>query len=170
VGAGVGSPDPMSDLFVDLRGMLRGLHESEVDYVLFGAMGMLFYGYVRNTEDLDILVNPDPENLDRVAEWLISLKATLKLNPARPFGPRERWGMRKGSNATVLTPLGQVDIVQRLPGLPEWPRLIDEAEVYEIEGMRVNVLNRQTLIDLKRRRGSNLDLADIDAIEQLAEL
>ncbi len=36
--------------------------------------------------------------------------------------------------------------------------------------MRVDVLNRQTLIDLKRRRGSNLDLGDIDAIEQLAKL
>jgi hypothetical protein len=79
-------------------------------------------------------------------------------------------GLHKGSTATVLTPLGQIDIVQRLPGLPEWPRLIEEAELYELEGMRVPVLNRQTLIDLKRRRGSNLDLADIDAIELLAEL
>lgn len=160
----------MSNVLVDLRGLLRGLHEHQVEYVLFGAMGMLFYGYVRNTEDLDIAVKPDRENLDRVAEWLMSLNATLKLNPARPFGPRERWGLHKGSNATVLTSLGQIDVVQRLPGLPAWPQLIDEAELYEIEGMRVAVLNRQTLIDLKRRRGSNLDLADIDAIEQLAEL
>lgn len=155
---------------MDLRGLLRDLHEHDVEYVLFGALGMLFYGYVRNTRDLDIVVNPAQENLDRVAEWLISLKATLKLNPARRFGPRERWGLHKGSNATVLTPLGQVDVVQRLPGLPEWSQLIDDAEVYEIEDMRVHVLNRQTLIDLKRRRGSNLDLADIDAIQLLAEL
>ena len=70
----------------------------------------------------------------------------------------------------MLTSLGQIDIVQRLPSLPEWPQLIDEAELYEVEGMRVPVLNRQTLVDLKRRRGSHLDLADIDAIEQLAEL
>jgi hypothetical protein len=160
----------VSDLLVDLRGLLRGLHEHEVDYVLFGAMAMLFYGYVRNTQDLDIVVNPSQENLNLVAQWLISLEATLKLNRARHFGPRERWGLHKGSTATVLTPLGQIDIVQRLPGLPEWPRLIEEAELYEIEGMRVPVLNRQTLIDLKRRRGSNLDLADIDAIELLAEL
>jgi hypothetical protein len=78
--------------------------------------------------------------------------------------------MHKGSNATVLTSLGQIDIVQRLPGLPDWSQLIDEAELYEIEGMRVPVLNRRTLIDLKRRRGSHLDLADIEAIEALDEL
>jgi hypothetical protein len=169
VGA-IGDTAAMTEPLVDLRGLLRGLHEHEVDYVLFGAMGMLFYGYVRNTEDLDVLVNPQGENLDRVAEWLISIEATLKLNPARAFGSRERWGMHKGSNATVLTPLGQIDIVQRLPGLPEWSQLIEDAELYEIDGMRVPVINRATLIDLKRLRGSLLDLADIEAIELLPEL
>lgn len=66
--------------------------------------------------------------------------------------------------------MGQVDVVQRLTGMPEWPQLIDEAEVYEIEEMRVHVISRRTLIELKRRRGSNLDLADIEAIELLPEL
>jgi hypothetical protein len=160
----------MTDPLVDARGLLHGLHEHDVEYVLFGALAMIFYGYVRTTEDLDIAVNPDMENLDRVAEWLMSMDAVLKLNPSREFGPRERWGMHKGSNATVLTSLGQIDIVQRLPGLPDWSQLIDEAELYEIEGMRVPVLNRRTLIDLKRRRGSHLDLADIEAIEALDEL
>lgn len=162
----VRSPDPMSGPFVDLRGLLRGLHEHRVDYVVLGALAMTFYGYVRATEDLDIAVDPDQENLDRVAEWLVSLRP----NPPQSYGLRLRQRLRTGSNTTVPTPLGQVDIVQRQPGLPEWPQVIDEAEFYEIEGLRVPVINRQTWIDLKRRRGSNLDLADIDAIEQLAEL
>jgi hypothetical protein len=160
----------MTAPLVDLRGLLRGLQEHEVEYILFGATGMLFYGYVRNTEDFDIVVNPDRENLDRVATWLSSMKAVLKLNPARPFGPRERWGMQKGANATVLSPLGQIDIVQRLPGLPTWQALIEDAEVYEIDGMRVPVMNRRTLIEQKRRRGSHLDLADVEAIELLPDL
>ena len=160
----------MSGLIVDLRGLLRRLHEHDVDYVLFGALAMVFYGYVRNTEDLDIAIDPEPENLDRVTEWLQSIDAMLKLNPSRPFGARERWGMQKGSNATVVTSLGQVDVVQQLPGMPEWPQLIAEAELYEIEGMRVRVMNRRTLIELKRLRGSNQDLADIEAIELLADL
>ncbi|MFZ0973159.1 MAG: hypothetical protein WAN22_13100 [Solirubrobacteraceae bacterium] len=160
----------MSDLIVDLRGLLRRLHEHDVDYVLFGALAMVFYGYVRNTEDLDIAIDPEPDNLDRVTEWLQSIDAMLKLNPSRPFGARERWGMQKGSNATVVTSLGQVDVVQQLPGMPEWPQLIAEAELYEIEDMRVRVMNRRTLIELKRLRGSNQDLADIEAIELLADL
>jgi hypothetical protein len=109
----------MTDPVVDARELLRGLHAYKVEYVLFGALAMIFYGYVRTTEDLDVAVNPDRENLDRVADWLISIDAMLKLKPTRRFGARERWRMHKGSNATVVTSMGQIDVVQRLPGLPE---------------------------------------------------
>jgi hypothetical protein len=160
----------VTEPLVDLRGLLRGLHEHEVDYVLFGAVGMVFYGYVRNTVDLDVVVAPDQENLSRVAEWLMSIDAVLKLNPKRHFGPRERWGMHKGSNATVLTSLGEIDVVQRIPGMPEWEELAGQAEVYEFEGREIRVMNRATLIELKRRRSSAQDLADIEAIEKLDEL
>ncbi|OAI39309.1 hypothetical protein AYO39_00495 [Actinobacteria bacterium SCGC AG-212-D09] len=160
----------MTEPLVDLRGLLQGLHEHRVDYVLFGALAMVFYGFVRNTEDFDVVVAPNQENLDRVAEWLISVDAVLKLNPQRRFGPRERWGMHKGSNATVLSKLGQIDIVQKLPGLPDWAVLVAQAEVYELDGQRIRVMNRATLIELKRRRRSGQDLADIEAIEQLDEL
>src|ERR1700733_5778802 len=34
---------------VDARELLRGLHSFTLDYVLFGALAMLFYGYVRTT-------------------------------------------------------------------------------------------------------------------------
>ena len=160
----------MTEPLVNLRELLRGLREHRVEYVVTGAGAMLFYGYVRNTEDLDIVVAPDEENLDRVAEWLTSLDAVLKLNPNRRLGPRERWGMAKGANLTVDTSLGQVDVVQRLPGLPDWSTLVEEAEVYEVEGHPVRVMNRSTWAELKRRRGSPQDLADIDTIERLSEL
>lgn len=69
-----------------------------------------------------------------------------------------------------MTSLGQVDVVQQLPGLPDWPTLVREAEVYEVEDQTVRVMNRSTWAELERRRASPQDLADIDAIERLAEL
>jgi hypothetical protein len=160
----------MTEPLVDARELLRGLDQHRVDYVVFGALAMLFYGHVRTTEDLDIVVAPDQGNLDRVSEWLVSIDAVLKLNPQRRFGPRERWGLHKGSNATVLSELGQIDIVQKLPGLPDWGEVLAQAEVYEVEGQNIRVVNRALLIELKRRRSSPQDLVDIDAIERLTEL
>lgn len=153
---------------VNLRELLRGLHKHDINYLVSGAMAMVFYGYVRNTEDLDLIVDPDPENLDRVADWLSSTQATLRLNPLSRFGDRERTGLHRGAKVSVLTPMGQVDIDQRLPGLPGWPELVQQAELYETDGMEVPVVDRETLMELKRSRGSFLDRADIEAIERLS--
>jgi hypothetical protein len=157
----------MTAPMVNLRRLLRGLHGHGVNYVVSGAMAMVFYGYVRNTEDLDLIVDPDPQNLDRVADWLTASGAQLRLNPMSAFGERERAGLHRGAKVSVLTSMGQVDIDQRLPGLPEWPQLIERAEFYETDGMEVPVLDRETLIELKRARGSYLDRADVEAIERL---
>jgi hypothetical protein len=153
---------------VDLRGLIRGLHKHQVDYLVTGAMAMVFYGYVRNTEDLDLLVKSDPTNLERVADWLESMNAKMRLNPMSQFGERERAGLLRGAQVSVLTQMGQVDLFQPIPELPEWPVLIEQAELYETEGVQVPVLDRASLIELKRQRGSYLDRADIEAIEQLA--
>lgn len=153
-----------------LTELLRSLHDHRVEHVVFGAVALGFYGHVRATIDLDIIVRPSEDNLRRVHDWLDGLNAHLATNPARRFGPHERWQMFRGENATALTRLGQVDVVQDLPGLPEWERLVTESERYEFEGMTIRVIARGTLIELKRRRASGLDLADIEAIRLLDEL
>lgn len=158
----------MTAPIVNLRGLLRGLQSHEVKYLVSGAMAMVFYGYVRNTEDLDLIVDPDPQNLDRLADWLTSAGARLRLNPMSSFGERERAGMHRGAKVSVLTSLGQVDVDQRLPGLAEFSQLMEQAELYETDGMQVPVLDRETLIELKRSRGSFLDRADIEAIQAIA--
>jgi hypothetical protein len=85
------------------------------------------------------------------------------------FGDRERAGLHRGAHASVLTSMGQVDVVQpqELPGLPEWDTLLAQAELYETDGIEVPVIDRYTLMDLKRTRGSFLDRADIEAIERI---
>ena len=60
--------------------------------------------------------------------------------------------------------------MQALPGLPGWQRLLAESERYALDDMTVAVSARATPIELKRRRGSGLDLADIEAIQMLDRL
>lgn len=153
-----------------LTELLRSLHDHRIEHLVFGAVALGFYGHVRATADLDIIVRPTEDNLRRIHDWLVELDARLLLNPARRFGSRERWEMLKGSDASVATRLGQVDLVQRLPGLPDWDQLLAESERYELDDLSVAVIARSTLIELKRRRATAQDLADIDAIELLDAL
>lgn len=154
---------------VPLTAVLRSLEQHRVEYILFGAAAMVFHGFVRNTEDVDIIVAPDQENLARVADWLVALHARLLLRPTRAFGSRERWAVARGANASVITDLGPIDVVQKLPGLAPWLEVRDRAAVYDLEGLHIPVISRSTLIDLKRRRAGPQDLADIEALELLDE-
>jgi hypothetical protein len=54
--------------------------------------------------------------------------------------------------------------------MPEWEELVAQADVYGFERRGIRVMNRATMIGLKRRRSCAQDLADIEAIEQLGEL
>lgn len=64
----------MSEL--DLRALLELLHERDVRFVVIGGVAVAAHGYVRGTEDLDLVPDPDPQNLERLTaalddlEWL----------------------------------------------------------------------------------------------------
>jgi hypothetical protein len=115
-----------------LLDLLRSLEEAEIEFLVFGAVALAFYGHVRATADLDIILRPTPANQRRLIDWLDHHDARLALNPDREFGPKEAESVRRGANATLLVDLGQIDIVQRLPGLAPWDQLAAKAEEYEL--------------------------------------
>ena len=53
--------------------LLADLSEAEVDYILVGGLAVAFCGHVRATEDVDILVQVDDENLAQLLEVLADL-------------------------------------------------------------------------------------------------
>jgi hypothetical protein len=50
--------------------VLESLEKEQVDYAIFGAMAMNFHGLVRATEDLDLFVRPDGDNIERLKRAL----------------------------------------------------------------------------------------------------
>ena len=46
--------------------VLRALQDAGVEYMLIGAMAMGLHGVVRATEDVDMLVRADKENIERI--------------------------------------------------------------------------------------------------------
>ena len=54
----------------DFRDLLALFNAHKVDYIIVGGYALAFHGAPRFTGDLDILVNPDPENAGRILEAL----------------------------------------------------------------------------------------------------
>lgn len=46
--------------------VLAALEAESVDYLVIGGVALNFHGVGRATEDLDLFIKPDPENVDRL--------------------------------------------------------------------------------------------------------
>lgn len=149
----------------DLAGLVAALNAGGVRFVVIGGIAVSAHGHVRATEDLDIVPAPDAGNLDRLGNVLVGLDARLEADPARGIDPEVRQAFYRGGNLTVTTRLGDLDVVQRLSGVPTWAELDAEAEPTTLAGAPLAVCSRTHLIAMKRARGSLQDQADIQALE-----
>jgi hypothetical protein len=149
----------------DLAGLLGSLAEARTRFVVIGGIAVAAHAAVRATEDLDIVPDPSHENLDALCNVLVSLDATLLLDPGRPIDPHTRAALYRGRNLTVTTKLGDLDVVQRLPGVPSYPKLEAESWEAELLATRFRVCSKRHLIEMKRARSASIDLADLEKLE-----
>ena len=54
----------------DMKDLIRIFKRKKVDYILVGGFAVNYYGYVRTTQDIDILVFPSPVNAEKTANAL----------------------------------------------------------------------------------------------------
>jgi len=57
----------------DLLELCRNLNENGAKYIVVGGMAVIQHGFVRATEDIDLLVDTSPENEDKIRESLLFL-------------------------------------------------------------------------------------------------
>jgi len=148
----------------DLAGLLRALSDADVEFVVIGGIAVAAHSVVRATEDLDLVPKPEATNLGRLLDLLQARNARLLLSPQREIDDRVRRAVLAGRNLTVTTELGDLDVVQRLPGVPAYADLAADAMLVELHGVRFRVCSREHLIAMKRARGSALDQADIERL------
>ena len=148
----------------DLTALLRTLTGADIEFVVVGGVAVAAHDYVRATEDVDLVPAPGADNLDRLANLLIELEARLVLNPERPIGDAERRALHQGRNLSVSTSVGDLDIIQRLPGVPSYADLRAEAMRVTLDDFELVVCSREHLVSMKRARGSAIDIADLERL------
>lgn len=150
---------------LDLRGLLEALHEHRVRFVAIGGIAVVAHGYVRATEDLDIVPEPQGENLRRLSNALVALDAVLPTASGRAFDPaRDGASLRQDRNLTLDTRLGGLDLVQRIPGVPGFAALDAAAVEADLLGVPVRICALTHLRAMKQARGRAQDRADLEAL------
>ena len=147
----------------DLRGLVAALAERDVDYVIVGGVAVGAHGYVRATRDLDIVPQPDPENLRRLGAVLQQLEANLPLADARPFmSATDLRRLERRENMTLDTSIGGIDVIQRAPGVPPYEDLAADAVTADLLGVPVRICSLEHLRAMKTAAGRAQDLADLE--------
>jgi predicted nucleotidyltransferase len=155
----------------DPAGILRALNARAVDYVLIGGFAVIAHGHLRATADVDVLPNPAPANMTLLAAALADLGAQLAGVDAHLLGIElSADTLGEGANFTLTTRLGDLDVMQDVPGAVAYERLAGDAVATELDGVPVRVVSLDDLIALKRAADRGRDRDDLAALTEIARL
>jgi predicted nucleotidyltransferase len=145
--------------------IIRTLLANNVDFVVIGGVAVQAHGYIRLTQDLDVIVRPTTLNLSRLSEAFAELEAELRTTGTIKLSDPHQ--LRRAPHVPVMTRAGALDVVnvQHVAGAPRsYDALRDAALVVHLDGADVPVAGLSDLIRMKRAAGRDQDLADIEAL------
>jgi hypothetical protein len=147
----------------DLRALLKALVDRDIRFVVIGGVAVGAHGYIRATADLDLVPDPDPENLDRLIDALRGFNATLPTAGNRKFNPAEdATVIRRGGNVTADTKFGGLDVIQLARGVPGYSQLAANAVESEVLGIPIRVCSLENLREMKQAQDRAQDRADLE--------
>lgn len=153
----------------DFEALLRTLADNQVAFVLVGGAAAIAHGSARLTQDLDIVYRRSSANVDRLVAALCDYKPYLRGVPAGLPFVWDRTTIARGLNFTLVTSIGDIDLLGEIPGGGTYEELAPGAMELEIFGTRCLCLSLKQLIRAKRAAGRTKDLealAELEAIDE----
>ena len=150
--------------------ILDVLAAHNVDFVVIGGLAVQAHGYIRLTQDLDIIARPSVLNMSRLSEAFVELEAELRMKGTLKLGDPHQ--LTRAPHIPVVTRAGALDVVhvEHIAGAPKsFDALREAAFVVNLHGRDVPFAGLSDLIRMKRAAGRDQDLADIEALTRDAE-
>jgi hypothetical protein len=147
---------------------LRTLDLHGVRFVLIGGLGARLHGSPSVTNDLDICYERSPENLERLADALSAMSATLRGAPDVPFRLDAK-SLAAGDHFTFVTTAGNLDILGTPAGVGGFDDLARNAQRMELDGLTVAVASIDDLIRMKLAAGRPKDLIEVEVLGALRD-
>lgn len=156
---------------MSLLGMVRGLTEARIAFVVVGGVAARTHGSTRLTEDLDICYSREPENLDRLAPLLASWHAYPRgIEPGLPF-IMDRRTLDQVAVLTLTTDRGDIDLLDRIEGVGDFAAVLGASvQVMASGALTFRVLDLEPLIAAKRATRRRKDLDQLPELEAIREL
>lgn len=141
----------------DVRRICRALEDAGARYVLIGGFAVIIHGGERTTKDIDLLVDPEPDNVARLKKALSVLEddaaAEIELDDLK------RYAVVRVADEVM------VDLLRAACGVT-WAEARGSAKIVDLDGTRVVVADKRTLIRTKQtiRPSDAADRAWLEAL------
>lgn len=152
--------------------ILREFQKNKVDYIIVGGIALNLLGGMRNTADLDIVVELSDTNLKKIVTILKKQGYRAKI-PVDPMGiadekTRRDWIQKKHMKALnfyKVDGFGEVDIVIQTP--LSFKQMKKNRISVKIRNLSLPVASIDDLIKMKKAAARPLDQADLIELRNL---
>lgn len=131
-----------------LHELLRELSDAEIRFVLVGGLAVNAWGYLRTTQDVDVVPDPSAANLAKLDTVLRGLDGKVEV----------------GGRLLAGSAISTFHVLQGLPQIPPFAVLDEKATAVDMDGLVVRVCSLEHLIEMKRASNRPRDLDDLEAL------
>lgn len=151
------------------RKILLALRSADVEFVVVGGLAAVLNGAPVNTYDVDIVHSRDGANIARLLPVLDELDAVYRIQPERRLRPTASHLASRG-HQNLLTRYGPLDLLGTIGQDLGYQDLVPHSVEMDIgEGIRVRVLDLETLISIKEELAGEKDTAVLPILRRTLE-
>ena len=148
-------------------GLLKRLTEAGVDFVVVGGMAAAAYGSALVTDDVDVCVVLDAQNISRILRALEGTHPRQRMRPDRPPLSADSAAYVGFKNLHVVTDFGQLDFLGEITGIGGFAEVTKGAETLDLGGFNCRVVSLENLIKAKRTLARPKDLRAAAELEHV---
>lgn len=141
----------------DFKEFIQSLNNNQVRYLVVGGYAVAFHGHPRYTKDIDIWVNRDSENAARIV-------AALDDFGFGELGLTESDFLEPGQIIQIGYPPNRIDLLTSIKGV-EFVDCYRSRVIVGLEGLTLNFIDLDSLIQNKIASGRYQDLADVENLK-----
>ena len=141
--------------------LLAKLVRAEVKFMIVGGVAVALNGFVRTTEDIDILIEASAENITRLLDEL----GNFGEGHARELSPAD---FSDSEGAIRIIEDFPLDVFTMMRG-KRYADLVGSTKTTRIDDVEVRYLNSEALIALKSDSQRDQDRIDVSALRALKD-
>jgi predicted nucleotidyltransferase len=147
--------------------LLKLLIENEVEFVLIGGFAAVVHGCTVLTQDVDICVSLDEDNMQRVIAALDGHDPRFRENK-EPIG-ESAGRLARMKNLYLLTDLGSLDLLGTVADIGDYDAVLEHSISIDLFGKSCRVLDIESLIRSKQGMGRAKDREAIVQLKAIKE-